>query len=135
VALHRQGDLRGAERIYTRVLKARRDHFDALHLLGLLKHQTGKAGEAYRLISAALASFEQALVLDPDHVEALNNRGTALLTLERPAEALATFERLLAISPRHLEAQVNRANALLALGRAEKPSRVASTRDPTPRES
>jgi tetratricopeptide (TPR) repeat protein len=147
VALHRQGDLRGAERIYARILKARRDHFDALHLLGLLKHQTGKAGEAYRLISAALAvnprsadarsnlglalhalkrdadalaSFDQALALDPDHVEALNNRGTALLTLDRPAEALATFERLLAVSPRHLEAQVNRANALLALGRADE---------------
>jgi tetratricopeptide (TPR) repeat protein len=147
VALHRRGDLRGAERIYTRILKARRDHFDALHLLGLLKHQSGKAGEAYRLISAALAvnprsadarsnlglalhalrrdadalaSFDQALALDPDHVEALNNRGMALLTLERPAEALATFERLLAVSPRHLEGQVNRANALLVLGRVDE---------------
>jgi tetratricopeptide (TPR) repeat protein len=147
VALHRQGDLGRAEKIYTRILKARRDHFDALHLLGLLKHQTGKAGEAYRLITAALAvnprsadartnlglvlhalkrdtdalaSFEQALALDPDHVEALNNRGTALLTLDRPAEALASFERLLALSPRHVEAQVNRANALLELGRVDE---------------
>jgi tetratricopeptide (TPR) repeat protein len=147
VALHRQGDLARAEKIYARILKARRDHFDALHLLGLLKHQAGKAGEAYRLIGAALAvnprsadarsnlglvlhalkrdadalaSFEQALALDPDHVEALNNRGTALLNLDRPAEALASFERLLAIAPRHLEAQLNRANALLALDRAEE---------------
>jgi tetratricopeptide (TPR) repeat protein len=147
VALHRQGDLARAEKIYARILKARRDHFDALHLLGLLKHQAGKAGEAYRLITAALAvnprsadarsnlglvlhalkrdadalaSFEHALALDPGHVEALNNRGTALLNLDRPAEALASFERLLAASPRHLEAQVNRANALLALDRAEE---------------
>jgi tetratricopeptide (TPR) repeat protein len=147
VALHRQGDLARAEKMYARILKARRDHFDALHLLGLLKHQTGKAGEAYRLIAAALevnprsadarsnlglvlhalkrdadaiASFEQALALDPDHVEALNNRGTALLTLARPAEALASFERLLALTPRHLEAQVNRANALLDLGRVDE---------------
>ena len=147
VALHRQGDLARAEKIYVRILKARRDHFDALHLLGLLKHQTGKAGEAYRLISAALAvnprsadarsnlglvlhalkrdtdalaSFEQALALDPDHGEALNNRGTAMLNLGRPAEALASFERLLAINPHHLEAQVNRANALLELERVEE---------------
>jgi tetratricopeptide (TPR) repeat protein len=146
-ALHRQGDLGRAEKIYTRILKARRDHFDALHLLGLLKHQTGKAGEAYRLITAALAvnprsadarsnlglvlhalkrdtdalaSFEQALALDPDHVEALNNRGTALLALDRPAAALPSFERLLALNPRHLEAQVNRANALLELGRVDE---------------
>ena len=146
VALHRQGDLAQAEKIYARILKARRDHFDALHLLGLLKHQTGKTGEAYRLISAALAvnprsadaranlglvlhalkrdadalaSFEQALALDAGHVEALNNRGSALLRLNRPAEALASFERLLAISPRHLEARVNRANALLDLNRVD----------------
>jgi hypothetical protein len=147
VALHQQGDLARAEKIYARILKARRDHFDALHLLGLLKHQAGKAGEAYRLISAALAvnprsadarsnlglvlhalkrdadalaSFEQALALDPGHVEALNNRGTVLLKLDRPAEALASFERLLAASPRHREAQVNRANALLDLDRMDE---------------
>ena len=147
VALHRQGDLARAEKIYARILKARRDHFDALHLLGLLKHQTGKAGEAYRLITAALAvnprsadarsnlglvlhvlkrdaealaSFEQALKLDPGHLEALNNRGTALLKLNRPAEALASFERVLAASPRHREAQINRANALLDLDRAQE---------------
>src|ERR1051326_992357 len=146
VALHRQGDLAQAEKIYARILKARRDHFDALHLLGLLKHQTGKTGEAYRLIGAALAvnprsadarsnlglvlhalkrdadalaSFQAALALDPGHVEALNNRGSALLGLDRPAEALASFERLLAIDPRHLEAQVNRANALLELNRVD----------------
>jgi tetratricopeptide (TPR) repeat protein len=147
VALHRQGDLARAEKIYARILKARRDHFDALHLLGLLKHQSGKAGEAYRLITAALAvnprsadartnlglvlhalkrdadalaSFDQALALDSDHVEALNNRGTALLALARPAEALAAFDRLLGLAPRHIEAQVNRANALLDLGRVEE---------------
>jgi len=147
VALHRQGDLARAEKIYTRILKARRDHFDALHLLGLLKHQSGKTGEAYRLISAALtvnprsadarsnlglvlhalkrdadalASFEQALAVDPAHGEALNNRGMALIKLNRPAEAVVAFERLLASSPRHLEAQVNRANALLDLDRVDE---------------
>ena len=147
VALHRQGDLAQAEKIYTRILKAQRDHFDALHLLGLLKHQAGKAGEAYRLISAALAvnprspdarsnlglvlhalkrdtdalaSFDAALALDPGHVEALNNRGMALLKAGRPADALAAFERLLALHPRHIEAQVNRANTLLDLARLDE---------------
>ncbi len=42
------------EKLYARVLKAQRDNFDALHLLGMLNHQRGKAGEAYRLITAAL---------------------------------------------------------------------------------
>ena len=54
LALHRQGRLDHAEKLYARVLKAQRDNFDALHLLGMLNHQRGKAGEAYRLITAAL---------------------------------------------------------------------------------
>ena len=46
VALHRQGRLRDAEKIYTRVLKAAPDHFDALNLLGTVKAQLGRIGEA-----------------------------------------------------------------------------------------
>ena len=34
LALHQQGRLDEAEKIYIRVLKAQRDQFDALHLLG-----------------------------------------------------------------------------------------------------
>jgi Flp pilus assembly protein TadD len=44
VALHRQGQLRGAEKIYARVLKAAPDHFDALNLLGAVKVQQGQFG-------------------------------------------------------------------------------------------
>ena len=86
VALHRQGDLAQAEKIYVRILKARRDHFDALHLLGLLKHQAGKAGEAYRLISAALT-------VNPRSADARSNLGLVLHALKRDAEALASFEK------------------------------------------
>jgi len=46
VALHQQGRLDEASSLYTRVLKTQRDNFDALHLLGMLNHQRGKAGEA-----------------------------------------------------------------------------------------
>jgi hypothetical protein len=45
LALHQQGRLDEAEKLYTRVLKARRDHFDALHLLGVLNRQRGKPGD------------------------------------------------------------------------------------------
>ena len=51
VALHRQGQLREAERIYARVLKAAPDHFDALNLLGAVKIQQGQFGEAQRLFA------------------------------------------------------------------------------------
>lgn len=143
VALHRQGRLDEAEKIYNRILKLRRDHFDALHLLGMLNHQRGKSGEAHRLIAAALransrspealsnlalvlhalkrdeealASIDKALALVPDHLDALNNRGSLLLELQRPAEAAAAFAQALEIEPRHLQARINRGNALSALG-------------------
>ena len=123
LALHQQGRLDEAEKLYTRVLKAQRDNFDALHLLGMLNHQRGKAGEAYRLITAALkvqprspdalsnlalvlhalkrsdealAQLDKALALAPGHLDALNNRGNVLLDLKRPAEAVAAFDAVLA---------------------------------------
>lgn len=146
LALHQQGRLAEAEKGYGRVLKARPDQFDALHLLGVLKLQDGKTGEALRLVSAALkvdprsadawanlglvqqalkreadalASFDKALALAPDHIEALNNRGSALLSLQRAGEALACADRVLALNARYLPARVNRANALAELGRHE----------------
>jgi len=146
VALHRQGRLDEAERLYNRVLKQQRDNFDALHLLGLLHHQRGKPGEAYRLITSALkadprspdalsnlalvlhalkrhdealAALEKALALAPGHLDALNNRGTILLDLKRPAEAIAAFDAALAAEPRHVQALVNRSNARAELGQAE----------------
>jgi tetratricopeptide (TPR) repeat protein len=146
VTLHRQGQLAAAEKIYARVLKGWPNQFDALHLLGLLKLQSGKAGEAQRLITAALninpnsadafanlglvlgalkrpadalTSFDKALALDPNHFEALANRGNVLLDLGKSAEALASFDKVLAREPRHLPARVNRGNALAALGQPE----------------
>jgi hypothetical protein len=147
LALHRQGRFNEAEKLYTRVLKAQRDHFDALHLLGVLNQQRGKAGEAYRLIGAALkvdprsadalsnlalalhalkrddealSSLGKALALSPGHPDAHNNRGNILLDLKRPAEAMADFDAVLSRAPRHLQARINRGNALAALGQNER---------------
>jgi tetratricopeptide (TPR) repeat protein len=147
VHLHTQGRLDEAEKLYTRVLKAQRDNFDALHLLGMLNHQRGKAGEAYRLISAslsiqprspdalsnlalvlhalkrddeALAALEKALAIAPGHPDALNNRGNLLLALKRPADAVAAFDAVLAKDSRHVGALVNRGSARIELGQREQ---------------
>jgi hypothetical protein len=52
-------------------------------------------------------------------VEALYNRGTALLELGRYADALPAFDQVLASSPQHLGAWNNRGRALQALNRHE----------------
>jgi tetratricopeptide (TPR) repeat protein len=143
LALHRQGRLREAEKIYTRVLKAAPDQFDALNLLGTIKAQLGRVGEAHRLLSAAvrinprapqawanlgqvlhalkqdqdaLGCFDKALALAPDDIGILTNRANALLSLGRTEEALAAFRQILERVPQHPEARLNSGIAHAALG-------------------
>ena len=61
-ALHQSGQLREAETLYRGVLAVRPDQFDALHLLGVLKQQTGEPAEALKLIGKALASNDRSAV-------------------------------------------------------------------------
>ena len=141
---YRQGRLDDADRICTRVLKAAPDWFDALHLAGLVKLDSGKAAAAQALLARALklnpgsapvlanlgralsalnrdddamASLDQALAIAPDSFDAINSRGNVLLKLNRAAEAVAAFERVLALEPRFLGARANLGNALTQLGR------------------
>ena len=147
VGLYRQGRLAEAEKICTRVLRARPDWFDALHLLGVIKLQSGKAGaacshfeQALKLDPAsapamsnlgmalaalnrdqeALAILDKATALMPGSVEAISNRGNVLMKLNRPADALTAFDAALALAPGFPGARANRGNALAALGRFEE---------------
>jgi len=54
--------------------------------------------------AAALACYDRALAADPDDVEALKGRATALVYLDRPAEAIRCYERLSRL-PRKQEIQ------------------------------
>jgi tetratricopeptide (TPR) repeat protein len=147
VALQQQGQLREAEKIYSRVLKAVPDQFDALNLLGTVKVRRGQAGEAYRLISAALKvnpqvpdawvnlgialhalrrhtealeSFDKALALRPGDAGAFDHRGNVLLAMGRFQDALAAFDQALSLGPRHSEVRLNRGIALAAVGRQQE---------------
>jgi hypothetical protein len=42
IAHHQNGSLAEAERLYLQILKGQPGHFDALHLLGVVRHQQGK---------------------------------------------------------------------------------------------
>jgi Tfp pilus assembly protein PilF len=143
-ALHQQGQIKKAERLYAEVLKSDPHQFDALHLLGLVKHQQDNHVEALRLIGAALkikpnyadallnygsvlgalkrheeslVYFDRALALGPLSARTLNNRGNALVELRRFDEALACFDRALSIDPNYANCLVNRAHMLVDLGR------------------
>ena len=54
MALHRQGNLADAERCYGEVLQRQPDHFDALHLLGVIARQTRRTERGDELIKRAI---------------------------------------------------------------------------------
>ena len=144
---HRQGRLPQAERLYSEVLAVRPDHFDALHMLGLIKLQRGDLVSALRLVSGALAArprspevllnygivldalkrteealaaFDAVIAFNKRSVEAHNNRGTMLEKLGRDEEALTAFARALSIKPGNIDALYNQGSVLRKLGRYEE---------------
>jgi protein O-GlcNAc transferase len=147
VGLHQQGRLADAEKLYRNILRARPKHFEARHLLGILRSQQGRAEEALDLIRTALetkpndpdglynrgnvlvqleryeealASYDAALAVQPDNEEAHHNRGNVLSKLGLPGEALAAFDRALALKPAYTEALNNRGITLERLQRYDE---------------
>ena len=151
--LHQQGKFADAERIYEEVLRQQPNHFDALHLLGVIALDQNKQPErAVELIQKAiglnpkvaaahsnlskalldmkrpeeaLASCDKAIALAPDFAGAHNNRGSALMDLQRPADALASFDKALNLKPDFPGAWNNRAYVLIALCRFKEAEEAA----------
>ena len=142
--LHQDGKLPEAERLYRLLLKENPDHWDALHLLGVLRCQQGRHGEGCRLFRSALelnpgaavawfhlglaygdlkrpehalASYGRAIALKPDYLDAWLGRGNALFALCRFEEALADFDRAIALKPDNAVLHFNRGNSLFAINR------------------
>lgn len=109
--LHGRADFAQAEPLYRAILARVPGHFDAMHLLGALCHQTGRQEEAVRLM-------RQALAIDPSQASVHSNLGHALVASGALDDAIASFERAGAISPGDPGAPFHRGLALLARGRA-----------------
>jgi len=146
LALHRSGDLAGAEALYRAILARDPAHADALHLLGVALHQQGRNQEALGLIDQALArrssaaahsnraavlfamgrledaldSHDQALRQAPDLPQTHANKGEVLLALSRHADALASYDRSLGLRGDHAGSWFGRGFALQALARHEE---------------
>jgi hypothetical protein len=68
---------------------------------------------------AALASYDRAIAIQPDHADAWSNRGAALQYLGKKEAALASHDRAVAICPDHAVAWFNRGLALQNLGQTQ----------------
>ncbi|WP_376959930.1 tetratricopeptide repeat protein [Azospirillum sp. A26] len=144
VDAHRNGAWVEAAPLYERVLASRPRDPVALHLSGLLAHQTGASARGEGRIAAAVAeapeyatahislgnvrlalgmagpaaaSFRTALAVQPDSAAALTNLGNALDALERSAAAADLHRKAVAIDPDLAEAHDNLGVALARLGR------------------
>jgi hypothetical protein len=142
LTLHQMGDLAEARALYEKILRKQPNHFDALHLLGVIFCQTRQLQRAVELIDkairinpniaafysnrgnalqdlkqfdAAVASYDKAIQLKPDHAEAYSNRGNALQGLKQFDAAVASYDKAIQLKPDYAEAYCNRGIALQGL--------------------
>ncbi|MFX1761422.1 tetratricopeptide repeat protein [Paraburkholderia sp. A1RI-2L] len=111
-AAHRDGRLDDAERGYRATLAADPVHVDALHMLGVLRHQQGQHAEAADLVRRAVS-------LRPDDAALQLNLGNALKALGELEGAIERFRNALTLAPAFALAHYNLGNAYAAVGRHE----------------
>jgi predicted O-linked N-acetylglucosamine transferase (SPINDLY family) len=107
---HQAGQLDLARDFYLKALAAQPDDADALHLLGVLRHQEGNSPEAVGLVSRAIA-------IKPNNADAYSNLGVALAALGRLEEAVDAYRRAIAIRSDNPALHDNLGNAFRDLGR------------------
>jgi tetratricopeptide (TPR) repeat protein len=113
LALHQQGGIDAAERLYRDVLREEPGNAIATHYLGMVAWQRGDRAEAERLMRAALAA-------DASIADFHNNLGLLLRDTHRLDEAIACYRRTLEVDPHWLEAFNNLGLALEAAGRCDE---------------
>ena len=126
IALHQRGEIDRARIIYEEILSNHPEHFDSLHLLGVIASQKGEYARGVALISQAIAikvdshlahfnlgfakynlndfagavaSYDKAIELKHGYAKAHSNRGGALKKLYRLSEALESYELAIQYDP------------------------------------
>jgi protein O-GlcNAc transferase len=109
-ALHQAGRLDEAAKVYESILLEMPQHFDAMHLLGVIALQQGRLEDAQGKISAALT-------VKPDDQAALVNLTAAYLRGGKFELAAESGERAVRILPPSVDALINYGAALHQVGR------------------
>ncbi len=144
IAFHQQGKLSEAKQLYEEILLKTPNHFDALHLSGVIASQSqmrdeaevfyakairinpkqaaphynlGKTLQDQKCFDKALQSYDTAISLKSDYAEAFYNRGVTLQQLRRFDEALQSYDQAIAIKSDYAGAFNNRGNTLSELKR------------------
>jgi predicted O-linked N-acetylglucosamine transferase (SPINDLY family) len=116
--MEQAGNLEDASLCYLRALEINPAYADAHYTLANLLKKVGNFAEAVK-------HYEKAIEPGSDYAaEALNNLGTALRRLGRPAEAAKRFRQAIALRASFFEAQINLADSLEEAGRLEEAART-----------
>ncbi len=110
LARHQSGDLESAAGGYQKVLSAQPNNADALHLMGVLEGQRGRA-------DVGLALVQRAIAVLPTVGDFHRHHGELLAALKRHQEALPAFARAIQINPRDGIARSEAAASLFALNK------------------
>jgi protein O-GlcNAc transferase len=110
VALHRDGNLDQAAKLYREIISAIPQDFDAIHLLGVVALQQGQFDAAQRLIRAALD-------VNPGETSAMANLGTSYMHAGQLESALLWFELAQKLEPDSQLANANLGTVLQNMGR------------------
>src|SRR4051812_27628140 len=92
VELHRAGKFAEAEAGYHQVLTQEPNHADALHMLGLLYHQTGRSAQGIGFIQKSIAVL-------PTNPMAFSNLAELVRSVGQFAEAERLCRQSLALMP------------------------------------
>jgi predicted TPR repeat methyltransferase len=100
IALHRQGRMEDAARVYQDVLDTDADNPDALHFLGVLQHQRGDS-------AAGVALIRRAIDREPTHADMRSNLGNVLMQMGRYDDAVDAYRKAIELAPEHADAHCN----------------------------
>jgi len=112
IQCHQSGDFEQAATLYQQILSDSPHHSETLHLLGVLKAQTGQAQEAIGLL-------KQAILIKNDVPEFYNNLANVFMTQEQYQTAIDHYRHALSLAPHYAEAHNNLGNALMHQGELE----------------
>jgi predicted TPR repeat methyltransferase len=145
--LHREGRLDGALQCYETFLQHKPEDANAMHYLGVLKHQRGERQAALELVrrsleidssvapwhnnlgnmllddgqfDAAAQSYMRCSELDASNIEVLNNLGVLYRKLGRFEEAEAALVNAISLSPEFVGAYNNLGTLYGQMGKVEK---------------
>jgi tetratricopeptide (TPR) repeat protein len=151
LSLHQQGKLGQALVLYQKALQANPRSPDTLHLLGVALHQAGRSEQSVALVRAAISlrpdsaifhnnfglilrdqmklsealeAFQEAVRLDPLHIEAVQNTARIQTLTGRAESALRSGRKAAILHPGGGENPVLIGNAFRTLGAQEPAARA-----------